>query len=233
MSSIIRRVISRLTNKQPNIQPHESEKWARMSYAQEGEDLVLDRLLEGVQNGFYVDVGSHHPFRFSNTYLFYCRGWKGICIDPLPGTVQLFARWRPKDIAIELGVSETGSQLRYYMFNEPAMNTFDPVIAKERDGLSQYKIIDEKQVETKPLSTILDQYMDSEQHIDILTVDVEGLDLQVLRSNDWSKYRPKYVVAECLETDFMKLLNDPLVAYLKTQEYRAYAKTGHSVIFIR
>ncbi|MDD4762022.1 MAG: FkbM family methyltransferase, partial [Candidatus Pacebacteria bacterium] len=169
--------------------------------------------------------------RFSNTYFFYRRGWKGICIDPLPGTAKLFAEWRPRDTAIELGVSETGSRLKYYMFNEPALNTFDPIVAKERNGLRQYKVIDEKQIETKPLSAILDTYMPADQRIDILSVDVEGIDLQVLRSNDWNKYRPKYIVAECLETDLIMLLNDPIVSFLDTAGYRAYGKTVNSVIF--
>ena len=52
----------------------------RISYSQEGEDLVVDRLLNGKRNGFYVEVGCHHPYRYSNTFMFYKKGWRGICI---------------------------------------------------------------------------------------------------------------------------------------------------------
>lgn len=211
---------------------HESVQWARRSYSQEGEDLVLSRLLDDVAIGFYVEVGSHHPFRYSNTYLFYRRGWKGICIDPLPNSKALFYKWRPRDLALEFGVSATSSNMKYYLFNEPALNTFDPLLAKERDGLRNYKIMEAIDVPTLPLSSILDAHLSANQIIDFLSVDVEGLDLQVLQSNDWHKYRPRFVVAECLKSDLVSINDDPVVRYLASVGYKAYAKTGASVVFV-
>jgi FkbM family methyltransferase len=210
---------------------HESVQWAKQSYAQEGEDLVLDRFMDDVATGFYVEVGSHHPFRFSNTYLFYRRGWQGICIDPLPNSKALFNKWRPRDLALELGVSTIPSNMKYYLFNEPALNTFDPLLAKERDGLRNFRMVGTKDVPTLPLSSILDTHLPANQIIDFLSVDVEGLDLQVLQSNDWSKYRPRFVVAECLKTDLLSMNGDPIVHYLASLGYKALAKTGNSVIF--
>ena len=70
--------------------------YGKFAYSQEGEDLVIDRLLKGKRNGFYVEVGCHHPHRFSNTFFFYKRGWRGVCIDPLPGTKDLFGRERAR-----------------------------------------------------------------------------------------------------------------------------------------
>jgi FkbM family methyltransferase len=209
----------------------ESAQWTKQSYAQEGEDLVLDRFMDDVATGFYVEVGSHHPFRFSNTYLFYRRGWQGICIDPLPNSKALFNKWRPRDLALELGVSIMPSNMKYYLFNEPALNTFDPSLAKERDGLRNFRIIGTKDVPTQPLSSILDTHLPANQPIDFLSVDVEGLDLQVLQSNDWNKYRPRLVVAECLKTDLLSMHVDPIVQYLVSLGYKALAKTGNSVIF--
>ena len=58
------------------------------SFSQEGEDLVLARIFEGKKNGFYVDIGAHHPTRFSNTHYFYRRGWSGINIDAMPGSMK-------------------------------------------------------------------------------------------------------------------------------------------------
>jgi FkbM family methyltransferase len=190
----------------------------RFSYAQEGEDLVVDRLLEGKKKGFYVEIGCHHPFRFSNTYMFYKKGWRGICIDPLPGTKKLFNATRPRDFVIEVGVGEQGGALIYHMFNEPALNTFDPDIAKQQ------------QIEVRRLDEILAN-MPNIPTIDIMSVDVEGFDLQVLKSNDWNKFRPKIVIAECLTSDLLAIQSDPINILLTTQGYVAYAKTGHSVIF--
>ncbi len=205
--------------------------YGRFSYAQEGEDLVVQRLLTDVKKGFYVEVGCHHPFRFSNTYLFYKNGWRGLCIDPLPGTKKIFKRSRPRDITLEVGVNEQAGVLTYYMFNEPALNTFDVSVARDRNGSKGYIIIDEKLVQVRRLSEILSDFNDLPA-IDILSVDVEGLDLQVLKSNDWDRFRPRIIIAECLSMEIKDISSDAVYRYLVALNYSAYAKTGHSVIFI-
>jgi hypothetical protein len=98
----------------------------RLSYAQEGEVLILARILGSMKTttGFFVDIGAHHPVRFSNTFYFYRRGWSGINVDALPGTRKLFRRMRPRDTTIECGVGLEESKLKYFSFNEPALNTF-------------------------------------------------------------------------------------------------------------
>ena len=212
---------------------HPSDEWSRLSYAQEGEDLVLARELGARPAGFYVDVGAHHPFRFSNTYLLYRRGWRGICVDPLPGTQKLFSRWRPRDLVLELGVSSTESTLKYYMFNEPALNTFDATVAREKDGLADYRVTSTADVEVVPLATLLDRHMPPGVAIDVLSIDVEGLDLVVLESNDWIKYRPNLIVAECLGTSLMTISDDPITVFLSREGYEPFAKTGGSVVFRR
>ena len=75
------------------------------SYSIEGEDRIVRALLwQKHDKGFYVDVGAHHPFRFSNTYLFYTQGWSGINIDATPGSMKAFNKYRPRDINLEVGV---------------------------------------------------------------------------------------------------------------------------------
>jgi hypothetical protein len=78
--------------------------FAIRSYSQEGEDRVLAHVLDiGRRDpGFYVDVGAHHPQRFSNTYAFYLAGWRGLNIEPRPGSLSLFQRLRPRDINLNL-----------------------------------------------------------------------------------------------------------------------------------
>lgn len=205
--------------------------WARASFAQEGEDIALDRLFEGRCNGFYVDVGCHHPFRFSNSYFFYRRGWRGICIDALPGTQRLFERWRRRDIVVESGIAAQHGELTYHMFDEPALNTFDAALAQERLERTPYKLIRSVQVPTDTLAAILAAHCPAGTQIDFLSVDVEGLDLQVLESNDWDRYRPLTVIAECLESALASIGQDPVARYLTERGYTMYAKTGNSVIF--
>lgn len=207
--------------------------WSTRSFAQEGEDLVLARHFGNKRDGFYVDVGSHHPWRFSNTYLFYRRGWSGLCIDPLPGTMRQFQRHRPRDIALEIGISAEPSTLRYFMFNEPALNTFDPALASDRDRQAGYAVREIRDVQTQPLRTVLARHLPKDRvAIDLLSIDVEGLDLEVLKSNDWDRWRPQTVVVECLGATVDALLEDDTYRYLEALGYTAHAKTGQSVIFV-
>lgn len=89
-----------------------------LSFSQEGEDMILRKLLDRKTTGFYIDVGAHHPQRFSNTYFFYLKGWSGINIDPIPGRMKLFNQLRNRDINLEIGISESKKSLTYYIFNE-------------------------------------------------------------------------------------------------------------------
>ena len=176
------------------------------SYSQDGEDMILRRLFEGEKQGFYVDVGAHHPKRFSNTYIFYAMGWHGINIDSCPGSMKRFQETRPRDINLEKAVSDKKEALTFYVLNEPALSGFSETLAKKRAGEGNYHIIGQHQLTAEPLRDILDAYLPKGQHIDFLSVDVEGYDLKVLKSNDWKKYRPHVVLVELLETTLEEIL---------------------------
>jgi FkbM family methyltransferase len=205
--------------------------YARKFYSQEGEDMLLERFLEDRHSGFYVDVGAHHPKRFSNTYRLYQRGWRGLNIDACPGSMTLFQRDRPKDINIEAAVSSTRQELTYYIFNEPALNTFRRDLAMERVG-ALYSIVKEVDIITVPLWQLLDQYLPTKIKIDLLTVDVEGLDYDVLKSNDWNRYSPEFILVECLgASTFDDVKSNPVAQLLSAQHYSIAAKTMNTVLF--
>jgi FkbM family methyltransferase len=203
-----------------------------MSYSQEGEDRILDNIFEGKRDGMFVDVGAHHPRRFSNTFFFYKLGWRGINIDAMPGSMEAFRRYRPGDINLEIGVSLTNGHQTYYMFNEPALNGFDKELATSRNGLREYRIVETKQINTRTLSSILDEFLLIGQTIDFLNVDVEGLDLEVLQSNDWSRFRPTIVIAESLLNLPLTRINEDLIyIFMRENGYRLIAKTTRDMFF--
>ncbi|RYG33949.1 MAG: FkbM family methyltransferase [Chitinophagaceae bacterium] len=202
-----------------------------LSFSQEGEDLVLHRHFNYKPSGFYVDVGAHHPYRFSNTFKFYLKGWRGINIDPLPGSMKLFDEKRPKDINLEIGISENdGETLNYYMFDEPTLNTFDPSLVQRAEG-ENYRLEKTVTVKTVRLSSVLDQHLRQDQPIDFLTIDVEGFDLYVLRSNNWDKYRPAIVIAESYGTRLEDDLMSPVSKFLATKNYQLVSKTANSLFY--
>jgi len=159
------------------------------SYSQEGEDMILRRLFDKQQTGFYVDVGAHHPMRFSNTYFFYKKGWEGINIDAMPGCMKLFNKMRHRDINIEKPISNKKQVLTYYAFNEPALNGFSKELSQERAEKDNYFIEFTKDIETSTLEEVLNINLPKDKEIDFLSIDVEGLDFMVLKSNNFKKHK--------------------------------------------
>lgn len=198
-------------------------------YSQEGEDAVLDRIFsyptfKDKQTGFFVDVGALHPIRFSNTYKFYKKGWRGINIDALPGSMKVFEKLRPLDINLEIPISDEKGIMPFYVFGEKALNTFLPEVVKQRELGGHHKVERIINVETNTLANILDQYLAKGIKIDFLSIDVEGFDFNVLRSNNWQKYRPSIVLleSELLLSDF---LNSDMYHFMEANGYTIYAKT--------
>jgi FkbM family methyltransferase len=196
----------------------------KKSYSQDGEDVVFMSLIEQKKQykGYFVDVGAHHPVRFSNTWALYKRGWRGINIDPTPGSMRPFRWLRWRDVNLEIGVGPKKDQLIFHCFNDPALNTFDVQLAEERNTGKPYKIIKTVKVEIAPLSSILDKYLPAGQSIDMLTIDVEGLDFAVLQSNNWDKFKPRVILVE-----------DPYfdIAAPKTSEiYRFLTDNGYEIV---
>jgi hypothetical protein len=209
------------------------DRFMQPSWSQEGEDLLLKRLFDSRTSGFYVDVGAHHPRRFSNTWLFYTRGWRGINIDAMPGSMALFRRLRPRDINLEVPVAEVEHSLTYYIFNEPALNGFSAELSASRNAWKDYHIVDTKPLLAHPLAKILTEHVPEGQSIDFFSVDVEGMDFAVLRSNDWQRFRPEIVLVEVLGSTLEDVVTSELTLYMERQGYVAFAKLFNTVFFRR
>jgi FkbM family methyltransferase len=205
------------------------------SYSQDGEDVVLAAYYHGKKRykGFYVDVGAHHPVRFSNTWMFYRRGWRGINIDPTPGSMRPFRFLRRRDVNLEIGIGGQPTQLTFYCFDEPALNTFDEAVARQRDTGKPYRVIKTVSVPVEPLAAVLDKHLPAGQAIDFFTIDVEGLDLEVLKSNDWSKYKPEFVLVE--DSDFKpgQAAESAIYKFLKSQDYEMAAALKRTIVYRR
>jgi FkbM family methyltransferase len=206
-------------------------KYANYSFSQEGEDLILSRIFDNKANGFYVDVGAHHPKRFSNTYIFYKLGWRGINIEPNPEAYKLFMKYRSGDTNINCGVAQNFGNLNYYMFDESALNTFDSKVLHSRIKNTSYKHIKTVALDVLPLSEIFQLSLPKGRKIDFLTVDTEGFDLEVLKSNDWDTYRPKWVLVEELNLKNIENINFEVHKYMKSVGYILFAKTFNTLFY--
>lgn len=194
--------------------------YSRNVFSQEGEELYL-REKFAKKKGIYVDVGALHPFRFSNTAWAYAKGWRGINVEPNIDQFHLFELFRPKDININCGIADCEGELTYYCFDEPARNGFD------RGAYQNAPVIEERKVAVRKLSDILKEYEIS--RIDFLDIDVEGLEIEVLRSIDFS------VDIECIlleqHVDVEALDQTEEYLFLKRKGYRAVAKYGRTTVY--
>lgn len=195
--------------------------------------MILRRLFDHRRTGFYVDVGAHHPLRYSNTYFFYRLGWRGINIEPNPDIALAFRVFRPRDLHVQMGVAEAAGKLTYYRFNDAALNTFDGALARRREQTTAYRVLSTLEVPVERLRTILEEQLPPGTAIDFLSVDVEGLDLAVLRSNDWTRFRPTCVLAEALGVSSVEhLLQSKLARLLRDHGYRFFAKSFNTAFFL-
>lgn len=143
-----------------------------------------------------------------------------------------FKKARKRDINLELAISSKKEHLTYYIFNEPALNSFSYEISNNRsEGNNNYTIIDELQMEPYTLEEALDKYLVNTQNIDFLPIDVEGYDYDVLISNNWEKFQPELVLIEVLSSSLRDLIRHEVTLFLEDKGYEIYAKSWNTVIY--
>lgn len=180
-------------------------------YSQNREDLVLQAFFPGEKDGFYVDVGAFHPDIDSVTKLFYLHGWHGINIEPQVEMYRLFEKRRKRDINLNVGVSDKSSELKLRIYKSGGLSTFSEAMqhdyAAEPDD--DTKTYTEAKVAVVPLREVFAEQKVGK--ISFMKVDVEGLEYEVLASNDWRVYRPEVLCIEAnhiIEKDWRPLLVD-------------------------
>lgn len=167
-----------------------------ISYAQNFEDVILNRIFKNIDNGFYVDVGAWSPDVDSVTSAFYRKGWHGINIEPNKKYFAEFIRSRPRDINICACVGSAEKEVVMYFLRGlgSGMSTIREDIANEH--LSKGWDFDKESVSMRPLSSIWKMHVPQNQPVHFLKVDVEGAEKEVLESMDWAGNRPWVVLIE-------------------------------------
>ncbi|MCU0303316.1 MAG: FkbM family methyltransferase [Thermoanaerobaculales bacterium] len=183
----------------------------------------------GPVSRFFVDVGAHHPIRFSNTWLFYQQGWRGLNIDPLPGSMREFDRLRPRDVNLELAISATPGPAELYLFDETAVSTLSRETADARIRDTPYRIQRTIEVSTRTLESVLDEHVPHGVTVDFMTIDVEGHELSVITSLDWSRWRPTFLLIESL--DELTLTANQIACFVDQIGYHAVARTPRTMIY--
>lgn len=201
---------------------------ATLTYSNAGEDVALrkwfKRRILAQEKGTYVDIGCAAPLSTSNTYAFYCLGWRGLCVDPNPVAPPHWQHSRPEDIFVSAAIAEEEGEATLYLHrdnagmhaisNKPPSSDFDPT---------------PHPVPTKRLDTLLEQHL-AGKTIQIMSIDVEGAEMGVLRSNNWAKWRPETILIECQGLDLAAPQASAPVAYLLERGYRFEAKISGNAL---
>lgn len=203
----------------------------KKSYSQFAEDLLIQLFLrDQVVEKFYVDVGCHHPRRGSNTFLLYQKNWNGLLVDLEKEKVLACQLARPRDKVILAAVSDKEQLVDIYSPKKFSTNTtinVDGVV--DKDG---YVKIGE--IQTRTLNSILDE-IKAPKNFALLSIDVEGVDFQVLKSINLNEYRPHVICIECWESSdgIAAIIAGDIYQHLIKQGYELKAWLGLSTIFVR
>lgn len=211
--------------------------WRFMNtYSQAGEDVVMSYFFNsiGVKHPNYIDIGTNNPIYGNNTFLFYKRGSTGVCVEADPSLFPSIKKERSRDICLNVGVTfnaETNAD--FYIFEEPAHNTLSKEEAEHRNKVSKYKL---KEVINIPLININDLIEEQfhGKNPNIISIDVEGIDFEILKTIDFNKYKPDMFCVETLKypldpTEWkIKKINE----FMISKGYVVYGDTYINTLFV-
>ncbi|MEM6291498.1 MAG: FkbM family methyltransferase [Myxococcota bacterium] len=199
----------------------------QFSYAQQGEDLIVLQALTmlGIGKPSYLDVGAFHPMIGSNTYLMYAAGGRGVLVEPNPAMTKMLAEVRPKDVVVNAGVGiGEATEADYYLIKDrPQLNTFSKAQVDRyvAEGGTLEKTVPMK---LERIDALIESHFKTAP--DFLSIDVEGLDLEILQTMNFDKHRPTVLCVESAVYGTTGLVR-PLIEFMRA---KGYAVRGGSMI---
>ena len=209
------------------------------SYSQAGEDKIIEFILSylGEKNiGLsYLDIGCNDYKNLSNSYALYKKGVRGVLIDANPIYIDEIKMYRPEDIVLNCGIGAKNSEkMKFYILNTPGLDSFDLESIKEAQRQTPWiEIVDEIEVPVYTLDEIYEKYFASVPTI--VSLDVEGLEMDILKSTNFEKYRPYIFIIETIEyREKISVTNkrNDIIDFMQKNDYAEYAFTGVNSIFI-
>ena len=216
---------------------HGFEKEGNRSYSQFGEDVIIGTIFYILRHPHinYLDIGANFPKHFSNTYYFYKRGCKGVCIEPDEELYRYYKKVRPEDkvynIGIGTGEQDEIKQFFFYKGHRKGLNTFseERLVHNEAAGSEAPQVAN---VTLRNINRIIEENFTASP--DFISIDIEGLDLDVLRTLDFEKYSPGVICCEITRVDENNDIaeNTELKNFLISKGYFEYANTFINGIFV-
>lgn len=235
MKQILKALFKKLGFQISKYTPEIEKAHQKKSFSQCGEDLIVQYIfnLRGITKPTYLDIGANHPFNISNTALLYQNGSRGINIEANPHLFDSFIKYRPEDINLNVGVGTNEDDLDLFIMQDHTLSTFSE---EECNQLQEFgkQLKEIKRIKVLPIYTILNEYSNNNTP-DFLSLDVEGLDLAILKSIDFQKLSPKIICVEAAEYSPIGAgeRKNELIDFLVSKNYYEYANTNLNAIMVR
>lgn len=196
-----------------------------LSFSEMGEDIAISEL--ETRQGFYVDIGAHHPFRFSVTARLAAAGWNGACFDVTPSFPGDFWRARPGVLAARQLIGSPGV-VEFFRFEEGLVSTTDrsALGTLESQGFGRPLV---ERLDKRPLHEALEGLGIEPRVINFCNIDVEGGDLDVVTSHDFSRYPIEVILIEVLPVDHSGSSFEPLNGALVGRAIEELSRLGFSL----
>lgn len=169
-----------------------------LCYTRNFEDVMIQRVLQAVQKGCYIDVGASVPEGDSNTFALYQQGWRGLCVEPLE-YAHFWQQSRPRDIFINGAAGSQAGELTLYVYNQAQQISTGNLQTVAHLKQFNMQPTHQRQVPVHTLSTLIDTHL-GERPIHLLSIDVEGMEREVLLGLNTQRHRPWLVVVESVKT---------------------------------
>lgn len=194
-------------------------------YSETGEDITISEVFNN-QTGTYLDIGSGHPVIGSNTYYYYKRGWNGVCVDPQPNLKIAYKLIRYRDKFIPRVVSSK-EKVTYFRFTNSLLSTTNAKVAQyhQARGLKFIKF----ELECVNIKNLIPAVIAPTENF-FISIDVEGAELEILDSINFSKQRPRAIMIESWVKPWSS--KSELNKLFKRANYELIAYTGLSALYI-
>ncbi len=214
------------------------EKPYKKSYAQCGEDLIIQFIFEWMKipKPTYLDIGAHHPTWLSNTYLFYQNGSSGVCVEPDPESFALIQRERKRDICLNVGIgADDRKHADFFIMTARTLNTFSREEAERYQNthtFGEQKIEKVIQIPIRTVNDIMEEYFPN--GVNLVSLDVEGLDFEIIRTFNFNRFRPEVFCVETLRPhdDGSLRKSESFIDFMKSNGYLVYADTYINTVFV-
>ncbi|MBI5108551.1 MAG: FkbM family methyltransferase [Rhodocyclales bacterium] len=164
-------------------------------YTRNFEDVILQRVFGDIAQGCYLDVGASLPVEDSNTYALYERGWRGLALEPLPFGKQ-WAQSRPEDQFLNVAVGAKSGHVNLRIFPHTQLSSAMPTTITHWQAHGQNAAA-EMVVPCVTLNDVLDQHL-AGRELHLVSIDVEGMEHEVLKGIDLHRFRPWVIVLEAV-----------------------------------